>query len=271
MDRTCKRRGWAIGVVGVTLAGLVGTAWAAEPASDVKKTTDALKQTTKDAMDAMKAAPGAAADAAKEKAGAAGEAAMDDKMMAAWMEAAKPGVHHQHLAQFEGTWDAKTRIWMEPGSQPVESAGKMTAKMEFGGRYLYSHYQGDMMGQPFRGVGVIGYNNVTKEHENIWMDDMSTGMMRSSGTCDASGKTFTFKGEYVDPMGVKNTSREVWTVQGPDTFLFEMYNTGADGKEAKMMEIQYTRAAGGKAADTAKPAIPAGPHSTAPASKEPAK
>jgi hypothetical protein len=73
------------------------------------------------------------------------------------------------------------------------------------------------------------------------MDSMSTGMMTSEGTCDAKNAC-AFTGSWNDPITkgpykVRMTTR--WT--SPTTEVFEMYGTGKDGKEMKMMEITYTK------------------------------
>ena len=42
-----------------------------------------------------------------------------------------------------------------------------------------------MMGMPFTGHGMRGYDNVSGKYWSTWNDSMSTGMMVSEGTCDA--------------------------------------------------------------------------------------
>ncbi len=98
-----------------------------------------------------------------------------------------------------------------------------------------------MMGQPFTGYGMLGYDNTTGRYWTTWNDSMSTGLMVSEGTCDDAGAC-AFTGSWHDPV----TRREIrsrittrWTAAG--TELFEMYAPGPDGREMKMMEITYTR------------------------------
>jgi hypothetical protein len=99
-----------------------------------------------------------------------------------------------------------------------------------------------MMGGPFNGRGMQGYDNVTGKHWSTWNDSMSTGLFVTEGTCDATGKTCTFTGSTTDP--VKKTPVKMrMTTKWPSatTEIFEMYGPGPDGKEMKMMEITYTR------------------------------
>lgn len=164
------------------------------------------------------------------------------KMMAAWEAAAKPGEPHQHLAATAGKWDADVTVWMKPGDEPMKSKGTSQREMTMGGRILVDSFKGTMMGQPFTGHGMIGYDNVLGKYWSTWNDDMSTGIMLSWGECDEKTHSCTFTGDMVDPMTKqKMTVRQVVRHEGPDKEVFEMYQPH-EGKEYKMMEIVYTRA-----------------------------
>jgi hypothetical protein len=100
---------------------------------------------------------------------------------------------------------------------------------------------GSMMGMPFKGHGMTGYDNVSMKYWSIWTDSMSTGVMVSEGTCDAKNSC-TFTGSWNDaikkaPVKARMTTR--WT--SPTVEVFEMHAPGKDGKEMKMMEITYTK------------------------------
>jgi hypothetical protein len=231
-------------------------------AGDGDKAKDAMKDVQKQAQDAatkaQDAAKKAADDAKKamdEKKPAAPDMGADPKM-AEMMASMTPGEHHAHLAKFAGDWDVKSKMWMEEGAPPMESTAVVTAKMEMGGRFLYIHYNGDMMGQPFKGVSMMGYNNNSKQHESVWVDNMSTGIWYSTGSCSADGKTYTLSGIFTEPDGTKKTTREVTSWTGADTYTMEFYETPGEkgGKERKMMELAYTRKGGGH---DAKPEIKA--------------
>lgn len=212
-------------------------------AGDGDKSKDAMKDAQKQVQDA-----GTKAQDAMKKADDKKPAAPDmgsDPKMAEMMASMTPNEHHQHLAKFAGEWDVKSKMWMEEGAPPMESTATVSAKMEMGGRFLYIHYNGDMMGQPFKGVSMMGYNNNSKQHESVWVDNMSTGIWYSTGSCSADGKTYTMSGTFVEPDGTKKTTREVTSWTGPDTYNMEFFENIAGGKERKMMELSYTRKGGG--------------------------
>jgi len=110
-----------------------------------------------------------------------------------------------------------------------------------GGRVLDEEVNGTMMGMPFSGHGMRGYDNVTGHWWTTWNDSMSTGLMVSDGTCDDQGNC-TFTGSWNDPVTKGKVNARMttkWT--SPTVQVFEMYAPGPDGKEAKMMEMTYTK------------------------------
>ena len=161
--------------------------------------------------------------------------------MEAYMKAGTPGAVHKALAGMAGTYDARIKSWHEPGKPPMEETGTATRSMALDGRVLVEEFKGSMMGMPFNGHGMHGYDNVTGKHWSTWMDSMSTGLMVSEGTCDAQNAC-TFKGGWNDPVKkarVESRMTSRWT--SPSVEVFEMYGPGKDGKEMKMMEITYTK------------------------------
>lgn len=161
--------------------------------------------------------------------------------MEAYIKAGTPGDPHRAMAQMVGAWDLKIKSWMEPGAPAIEDAGTAKRSMTLGGRVLVEEFSGSMMGQPFTGYGMRGYDNVTGEHWSTWNDSMSTGIMLSKGTCDAKG-TCTFTGSYNDPVRKSVVTMRMTTRQeSPTKEIFEMYGPDKSGQEMKMMEIVYTK------------------------------
>jgi uncharacterized protein DUF1579 len=161
--------------------------------------------------------------------------------MEAWTKAGMPGPEHQALAATAGNYDVKMKNWMEPGAPPSEEAGTVERKMELDGRVLVEHFKGAMMGQPFMGHGMTGYNNVTGKYWSTWNDSMSTALFVSEGTCDTK-HACTFKGTMINPVTKKQQNTRMttrWT--SPTVEVFEMYGPDKKGKEYKMMELTYTK------------------------------
>jgi hypothetical protein len=162
--------------------------------------------------------------------------------MEAMMKAMQPGENHKHLAWFAGDWTFTQKMWMDPSQPPAESSGTMKGEMILGGRYVQTQWQGNMMGMPFEGRSTEGYDNLKKEYVSSWVDNMSTGIMHSTGTCEEGGKKCTSKGDFIDPMtGKPSYMRSAVTWMDQNNFKMEMYGPGPDGKEYKMMEFSVKR------------------------------
>ena len=162
-------------------------------------------------------------------------------MMQAYQEAGMPGAPHAALAEMVGTYDLSIRSWHSPDAPPTVEAGTATRSMVLGGRVMVEDVQSQMHGQPFTGHGMHGYDNVSGKHWSTWNDSMSTGVMVSLGDCSDDGAC-TFTGSWNDPVTKGKINARMttkWT--SPDVQLFEMFAPGPDGKEARMMEITYSR------------------------------
>ena len=162
-------------------------------------------------------------------------------MMELWKQAATPGEPHKLFATLAGSWTTTTKEWMEPGKPPTESTGTAEMKMLLDGRFLYQEYNSHMMGQPFSGIGIDGYDNLTKKYVTAWIDTMGTGIFIMEGTASADGKTITLKGSHPEPGGGKMSHRAVWKIIDTNNQTFDMYGTHHGQKEMKVLEITYTR------------------------------
>lgn len=162
-------------------------------------------------------------------------------MMEAYEKMATPGEPHKQFASLVGSWSTESKEWMEPGKPPTESAGTAEMKMLLDGRFLQQEFNGNMMGKPYNGVGITGYDNLRKKYVSTWIDSMGTGIFLMEGTPSTDGKTITLKGRHAEPGGGHMNHRAVWKFVDNNTQTFDMYGTHGHGKEMKMMEITYTR------------------------------
>jgi hypothetical protein len=161
--------------------------------------------------------------------------------MEAYMKAGTPGSQHKKLASTVGTYEIKMKSWQAPGQPPMEETGTATRQMMLDGRVLVEQLSSKMMGNPYNGQAMSGYNNVTGKYWSTWTDSMSTGLVVTEGSCD-SKSICTYSGSWHDPVTKKLIkSRMTSSWPRPNVEVFEMYGPGKDGKEFKMMEITYTK------------------------------
>jgi hypothetical protein len=187
-------------------------------------------------------APEKMADASHtHEAKAAAPSLSPEEMHRKWVEAGTPSDAHKQLQPFVGTWHTKTTHWMSPDAPPERSEGTATAKWLYDGRFLQEDYKGKMMGRPFNGMSLVGYNNVTGKYFTTWVDSMSTGLMTSEGDYNAEAREFTYTGSYVCPVAGKKEAKFKNRIVSDTQHIFEMYDTDPNGKEFKALEIVYTK------------------------------
>jgi hypothetical protein len=161
-------------------------------------------------------------------------------MMEMYKKVGTPGEPHKLLAKMEGSWTTRTKGWQE-GKLAMESTGTCEQKLVLDGHYLQQTYTGDMMGAPFTGINLLGYNNHTEKYESVWLDSMSTAIYFFVGKASADGKTITQDCSYDDPIKGPAVWRSVTRILDDNTLEFEMFITPVVGKKEKMMEMIVTR------------------------------
>jgi hypothetical protein len=162
-------------------------------------------------------------------------------MMEVYKKVGTPGDIHKLFANLEGFWTTKTKSWMEPEKAPMETTGTCEQKLLLDGRYLQQIYSGDMMGEPFTGINILGYDNHTKKYVSVWFDSMSTGIYFFEGTASPDGKTITQESHYDDPIKGPTMWRSVTRIKDDNTLGYEMFLTPKGGKEEKVMEMTVSR------------------------------
>ena len=112
---------------------------------------------------------------------------------AALQEADKAGPEHEALKQLVGTFDALVH------AGPTPEKGSVTTKLMDNGLWAVMDFQSQMMGMPFVGHEVIGYDLAKKKYVSTWVDSMTSHMFVSEGTWDAAKKTLTMTTLEPDP------------------------------------------------------------------------
>ncbi len=144
----------------------------------------------------------------------------------------KPGPEHEMLKKWVGTWDTTMKM------AGMESKGTATYKMELGGLWLVSTFEGEVAGAKFSGKGLDSYDATKKKFVGVWVDSMSTSPMTMEGTYDKGKKTLTMVGEGPGEDGKPTKHKTVSEMKDDDTVHFSMYM--GDGKEP-MFTILYKR------------------------------
>ena len=101
--------------------------------------------------------------------------------MAAWMASVTPGEPHAEFAKGVGEYTVTGQRWMAPDQPPMPIRATATVEMILDGRYMLQHYSSSFQGQEFKGVMLMGHDNLNQEYWSLWIDSMSTGYSLSTG------------------------------------------------------------------------------------------
>src|ERR1041385_5580373 len=96
----------------------------------------------------------------------------DQQEMQKRMEAAAtPGPAHKALDALTGEWKAEVKCWHQPGAGPEVSRATAKTRWILNGHFLEEEFHGEMMGKPFTGRSLIGYDNTRQRFNMIWISD----------------------------------------------------------------------------------------------------
>ncbi len=163
--------------------------------------------------------------------------------MQEYMKLMQPGEAHKHLNFYAGVWDTVTKVWMGgPGTPPMESTGTSTFTSVLGGRWVMEEHTGTMMGMPYLGKGMMGYDNYKNLYVGTWYSNMSTEMLQMVGARHPKTGVVTMYGVMDEPqLSVHGrTVKYVIKQTDDDHFTFEIIDLHASD-DYKVIELSYTR------------------------------
>lgn len=144
-----------------------------------------------------------------------------------------------HLAALAGTWNVKQSLWLKHGEPPQVDSGTAEFILELGGRALRQDLRVDSS-TPFQGVGITGYDNVTRTWFTSWTDVGYTDLMLLRGVRDEGASTWRFSGTMHDVDGATIPTREELTLLDKDHLIARYYET-KQGREALVVQLEYSR------------------------------
>ncbi len=172
------------------------------------------------------------------------QAAMMEEMMKKWQELAAPGEAHKRLDVLVGSWDVETKLWMggEGTGEAQTSMGTAEYKWILGGRYLRQDYTGEMMGIPFNGIALTGYDNYAKKYVGMWIDDMSTMISTMHGSTGRTGDVLVMYGTMHEwtTGELDKVAKYVLRIVDKDKHIFEIHDEWIVDN-TKVIEMTYTR------------------------------
>ena len=163
--------------------------------------------------------------------------------MQEYMKLMQPGEAHKNLKFYVGVWDTVTKVWMGgPGTEAMESTGTSTFKSVLGGNWIMEDHTGSMMGMPYLGMGMMGYDNYKNLYVGTWYSNMGTEILQMAGSRNPKTGVVTMYGTMDEPqLSVHSrTVKYVMTPTDEDHFTFEIIDLHASD-DYKVIELIYTR------------------------------
>ena len=155
------------------------------------------------------------------------------------MEAAgTPGPAHKALGAFVGNWKAEVKCWCDPDGPANVSQGTSKASWALNGHFVEEEFHGEMMGKPFIGRTLMGFDNIKQTFNTVCVNDMQTAIFTSEGKGENGNKVLTLTGtSNCAATGQKDIPmKTVYRVTGPDKYVLEVFKDGT-----KSMEVSFTR------------------------------
>lgn len=141
----------------------------------------------------------------------------------------------KRLEVWVGTWDAEVTMMGQT------TKGSEVCRLECGGNWLISEFNGSLMGQPFQGKGFNGFDASKGAYSGVWIDSSGAPMsVYANGQFAKDGKSFK---ALVEGLGMDGKpGRFEYFSSFPDarTRTFEIFQLG-DGKRELQMSIRYTK------------------------------
>ena len=139
-----------------------------------------------------------------------------------------------------GTWDADFKMEI-PGTPAMTSKCREVITPICGGKWTWSDFRGEIMGAPFEGHALVGFDSKADRIVSFWFDSMNGACMRTDGTYDPKKQTFAMNGTCYDEQGKRGPVASTSTVTGKDARVMRMLF--GEGAGQHVMTITYRRAA----------------------------
>lgn len=166
--------------------------------------------------------------------------AEQQKAMEAYMKAGAFTENHEFLQKYVGNWDCMVKSWTAPGQPPQVSKGSFSGEMKLDGRFLFMSFKGEMLGQPFAGIQIIGFDNMQEKYITLWIDNSSTFFFLTTGA--RTGDVISETGLWPDPVSGEQMpvkARTTWI--SDDEYVYEQFMLMPDKSELKGMEMTCKR------------------------------
>ncbi|MEJ2085740.1 MAG: DUF1579 domain-containing protein [Acidobacteriota bacterium] len=156
-----------------------------------------------------------------------------------------PGEPHELLATTVGSWDVTIRIWSDPDpeAEPAsETEGTAVGRWILGERFVETLYEGEVLGRPFEGLKIEGFEKAIEKYVSTWRDNLGTYTLVFKGECEESCRERTMDATFTDPVSkLPFRLKGVTTIEDEDNYTYQSFVITPNGQEFKNMELEARR------------------------------
>ena len=153
-------------------------------------------------------------------------------------EPPEPSDEHRVLLQDVGEWKTSMQMFLPGQDEPIKSEGTEINKSICNGLFVQSAFKGEIVGTPFEGHSIMGYDSFKKKYTGVWVDNFGTSLYQMEGTYDAAKRTMTVIMAGLEPTtGEKLTLKTVTTYVDKNTKTFEMFGPDPTGQSKEMVQM----------------------------------
>lgn len=145
----------------------------------------------------------------------------------------------RRFAEEVGTWKAELSAFMSPGMPPLRFEGTETNRM-IGDAWLLSTLEAEPAGQPYTGVGQIGYDVTQGRAVKTWIESDSSALNVWYGTYDMERRERILEYTIKDDQGTERTRQIKSRVLDPDRRTLDIIELDETSGEVPILHIDYT-------------------------------
>lgn len=155
---------------------------------------------------------------------------------------ATPLLEHKALGALAGDWKGSMTVQL-PGMEPMKGDVTCKARLDLGGLWLISDYEGTMMGAPFRGHSVWGFDPAKKKQVEVWVDSFRSTVSEIEGDYDPATQMWTKWTDGQNPAtGEKVRERHTVSLKPDGSFAMELAVPGPNGAYLPYMQVLMSKA-----------------------------
>ncbi len=170
-------------------------------------------------------------------------------MMARAKKMSEPGHFHRYLERFMGTWSYEFQLF-SGGVPSVPDKGTTEVSWLIPNRWIQSKDKGELMGQAYEGVMVMGYDNFKQSFVTTYVSNVDTTMQSTRGRLAPEGNSLVTYGVVDDVMTGKQDKmmKYIWRFESAVKRSLEIHDLSLPDGTTKVVEIRYSKqvAGGGK-------------------------